>query len=402
MKIVSYRKPRRTRAFILTSDFCLLTPVFCLLTSLPLSAEKWQVAYFYDKDKSSLVINDLQFPSAARGVAAGYLEDKGISKPVTLTTDDSGAHWTVSKLKEVPISLFFLNDKLGWMVTPQGIWRTIDAGREWHELPRSPKLLMKVYFVDEARGFAVGAHKLAYQTEDGGKTWEPIAAAAEPHTDPEYTVYNNITFVNGKTGMIDGFSAPPRGRDSGKPDWLDAQDTTARREWPHLSIMLDTRDGGKTWKPSTASMFGRITRGSFLPDGRGLGLIEFTDTFKWPSEVHLIDGTTGKSSIVYNATDRAITDVLLQPSGTGYLAGVEVVGKLQHTPIPRKLKILRGEDLSDWQEMDVDYRATAVRAMLRAAGNGSLWVATDTGMILKLAEEWGRPPGLRPGYTPAR
>jgi hypothetical protein len=363
----------------------ILTSVFCLLTSA-LSAAKWQLSYFYDKDNSSLVINDLQFPSPARGVAAGYLEDKGDSKPVSVTTDDGGAHWTISKLKHVPISLFFLNDELGWMVTPDGIWQTADAGRDWRELPKSPKLLLKVYFLSEARGFAIGAHKLAYQTEDGGKTWDPIAAAAEPHTDPEYTVYNDITFVNDKTGLINGFSAPPRAGDSGKPDWLDPEDTTARREWPHLSIMLDTRDGGKTWQPSTASMFGRITRGSFLPDGRGLGLIEFTDTFKWPSEVHLIDGTTGQSGIVYNATDRAITDVLLLPSGTGYLAGVEVAGKLQHTQIPRKLKILRSEDLSGWQEMDVDYRATAVRAMLRAAGDGSLWVATDTGMILKLAE----------------
>ena len=99
----------------------------------------------------------------------------------------------------------------------------------------------------KSRGFAIGAHKLAYQTADGGKTWEPIAAAAEPQTDPEYTVYNNITFVTAKTGMIGGFSAPPRPGEDGKPDWLDAQDTSARREWPHLSIMLDTRDGGKTW-----------------------------------------------------------------------------------------------------------------------------------------------------------
>jgi len=385
MKTVS---GRCSRSGILTSDSCLLTSAFWLLTSaIPaFCAAKWQVSYLYDKDNSSLVINDLQFPSPARGVAAGYLDEKGNSKPVTVTTTDGGAHWTVSKVKEVPVSLFFLNDKLGWMITPQGIWRTVDGGHEWHDIPKSPKLLMKVYFVDAARGFAIGAHKLAYQTEDGGKTWSPIAAAADPNTDPEYTVYNNITFVNAKTGLINGFSAPPRAGDSGKPDWLDAQDTTARREWPHLSIMLDTRDGGKTWKPSTASMFGRITRGSFLPDGRGLGLIEFTDTFKWPSEVHLVDGTTGKSSIVYNATDRAITDVLLLPSGTGYLAGVEVLGRLQHTPIPRKLKILRSENLSDWQEMDVDYRATAVRAMLRAAGDGSLWVAADTGMILKLVE----------------
>jgi hypothetical protein len=380
VKTAPNRHPHRPRRSILTSVFWLLTSVSLL------SAEKWQVSYFYDKDNSSLVINDLQFPSPARGVAAGYLEEKGDSKPVTVTTDDGGAHWTVSRLKQVPISLFFLNDKLGWMVTPEGIWRTLDAGREWHELPKSPKLLMKVYFLDESRGFAVGAHKLAYQTGDGGKTWEPIAAAADPHTDPEYTVYNNITFASATAGLITGFSAPPRGGDSGEPNWLSAKDPAARREWPHLSIALDTRDGGKTWNPSTVSMFGRITRGSFLPDGRGLGLIEFTDTFKWPSEVRLLDGTTDKGRIVYNATDRVITDVLLRPPGTAYLAGVEVVGKLQHTPIPRKLKILKSANLSDWQEMHVDYRATAVRAMLRSSSDGTLWVATDAGMILKLAQ----------------
>src|ERR1035441_4152187 len=378
-RVLDCHHTRAGNPAILSSDSCLLTSTFLLLLILAapaLCAGKWQVAYFYDKEGSSLVINDLQFPSPARGIAAGYLEEKGGSKPVSVTTDDGGAQWTVSKLKQVPISLFFLNDKLGWMVTPEGIWRTIDAGREWRELPKSPKLLMKVYFVDEARGFAIGAHKLAYQTGDGGKTWEPIAAAEEPHTDPEYTVYNNITFVNGKTGMIDGFSAPPRGRDSGKPDWLDAQDTTARREWPHLSIMLDTRDGGKTWKPSTASMFGRITRGSFLPDGRGLGLIEFTDTFKWPSEVHLIDGTTGKSSIVYNATDRAITDVLLQPSGTGYLAGVEVV-----------------EYVSDLQLPDgcaVQARRSVIFARFRFwTGNRSLTVAAPVGV--RRSSDWGAP-----------
>jgi hypothetical protein len=380
MKTVSHRHPRRSRTAILAFSACLLT------STAALSAEKWRVSYFYDKDNSSLVINDLQFPSAKRGVAAGYLDDKGNAKPVAIATDDGGEHWTVSKLKAVPISLFFLNDKLGWMVTPEGIWRTMDAGREWHEIPKSPKLLVKIYFLDEARGFAVGTQKLAFQTADGGKTWEPIAAAAEPHTDPEYTVYNDISFVNGKTGLIGGFSAPPRAGDSGRPDWLDPQDAARRREWPHLSIMLDTRDGGATWKSSTASMFGRITSTRFLPDGRGIGLIEFTDNFRWPSEAHLLDGATGKSDIVYNAPDRAITDALLLPSGTAYLAGVEVTGNLQHTPIPRKLVVLRSEDLTDWQEMDVDYRATAVRAMLRTAGDGSLWVATDAGMILKLAQ----------------
>lgn len=348
-----------------------------------LFAGKWQISYFYDSGKASLVINDLQFCSANRGIAAGYMDEGGKSKPVTVVTDDGGANWTVTHVKDIPISLFFLNARLGWMVTPNGLFETNDAGHEWRELPKSPKLLMKVYFVDEERGFAIGAHKLAYQTEDAGKTWQPIAAAADPHTDPEHTVYNNITFVSAKAGMIDGFSLPPRAGDDGRPDWLDAQSSVGRREWPHLSIMLDTHDGGKTWTPSTASMFGHITRTMFLPSGTGLGLIEFTDTFKWPSEVHRIDAVTGKSDRVYNSPDRDITDILLQPSGTGYLAGVEVQGRLQHSPIPRKVVVLKSMNLTDWEEMDVDYRATAVRAMLRPASDGSLWLATDTGMILK-------------------
>jgi Photosynthesis system II assembly factor YCF48 len=351
-----------------------------------LCAEKWRVQYFYDKNHSSLVINDLVFPSPSHGVAVGHIDENNDSRPVSIVTDDGGANWTIKSLKQMPISLFFLDDSLGWMVTPKGIWRTEEGGRSWRELPKSPKLQILVRFLDEQHGFAVGTNKSAYQTVDGGKTWEPIAAAEEPKTNPEFTVYNNITFANATSGFINGYSARPR-RDDQKPAWLDAdaEDGTARREWPHMSIMLNTHDGGKTWTPSTVSMFGRITRAMFLPDGSGLGLIEFTDTFKWPSEVHRLSSGTGKSDIVYNAKDRDITDVLLQPRGA-YLAGVEVVGRLQHTPIPRKVKILKSTDLANWEEMDVDYHADATRAMLRAASDGTLWVATDTGMILKLAE----------------
>jgi len=360
--------------------------VAAALRPAPPQAAQWKIAYFYDKEDSSLVINDLRFPSATRGVAVGYLEEKGRSKPVSVSTDDGGLHWTVSKLKDVPISLFFLDANTGWMVTPQHIWETADAGRTWRELHKSPKLLMKVYFLDASHGFAVGAHKLAYRTDDGGKTWQPIPAADSPHTNPEDTVYNNISFINSHTGLIDGFAAAPHGRDSDRPDWLDPREAFTRQERPHLSIALSTDDGGRTWTSSTASMFGHITRAVFLPSGRGLGLVEFTHTFKWPSEVQLIDEAAGKSKIVYNAPDRAITDVLLLRSGTAYLAGVAVEGRLQHSPIPNKLVVLQSTDLTSWHEMAVDYRAVAVRAMLRAAPGGALWVATDTGMILKLAE----------------
>jgi hypothetical protein len=354
-----------------------------ILAGHAMAAEQWRMQYFYDQDRSSLVINDLQFPSPTRGVAVGYLEEKNKSKPVSVITVDGGAHWAVSPIKDTPVSLSFLNDSLGWMVAPRGLWQTPDGGKTWRKLDKSPEGLITVFFLDPNHGFAVGTRKSAYETKDGAKTWQPIAAAAEPHTNPEYTAYNCIAFATPKVGLISGYSQPPRA-DQERPDWLDPQQATRRREWPHMSIMLDTKDGGATWKPSTTSMFGRISRVSFLPDGRGLGLLEFTENFEWPSEVLRLDGSTGKSASVYKAKDVTVTDLLLLPSGTAYLAGVEVVGKLQHSPIPSKLKILKSDDLVNWQPMDVDYRAVAVRAMLRAAGDGTLWVATDTGMILKL------------------
>src|ERR1700691_3937557 len=112
-------------------------------------AEKWRVQYFYDKNHSSLAINDLAFPSPSHGVAVGHLDEKGNSPPGSVITDDGGAHWTIKPLKEVPISLFFLDDSLGWMVTPKGIWQTEEGGRSWRELSKSPKLLILVRFLDE-------------------------------------------------------------------------------------------------------------------------------------------------------------------------------------------------------------------------------------------------------------
>jgi Photosynthesis system II assembly factor YCF48 len=355
-----------------------------MLLALPARCtQKWRIQYFYDQEDSSLVINDLQFLSSSHGVAVGYLDEKGKSKPVSVSTTDGGGHWAIARLHDLPISIFFLNDHLGWMVTPKDIWQTRDGAATWRKIRHSPDKLIQVYFVDEQHGFAVGAHKAAYQTQDGGQTWQRIAAAAEPDTKPEHTAYNCIAFINARNGVITGFSEPP---EASRPEWLEPEEASRRREAPHITITLDTHDGGKTWSPSTSSVFGHITRALFLPDGRGLGLMQFTGTFQWTSEVLRLDALTGKSTSVYQAKDREITDVLLLPSGTAYLAGVEVVGRLPHSPIPQKLEILKGEDFSHWQDMEVDYRANATRALLRAAPGGTVWAATDTGMILKLSE----------------
>jgi hypothetical protein len=95
---------------------------------------------------------------------------------------------------------------------------------------------------------------------------------------------------------------------------------------------------------------------------------------------------TGKSERVFREKDRAVTGLLIDQLHTGYLAAIECSSTLHRSPIPGKLHILRSTGFKRWSEMRVDYRAVAHRATLTAAGP-HVWVATDTGMILKLQNE---------------
>ena len=350
------------------------------------ATERWRVLYFYDELDSSLVINDFKFLTAKHGVAAGFLIDKnGKIKPTALTSDDGGQHWRFVPIKDVPLSLFFYGDNRGWLVGDDSLWRTEDGGRTWQKLVKMPDV-ERVCFISPEHGWAAGEQKKVWETVDGGKTWKELAAAAQPDSSPERTVYNWMDFASPDVGIITGWTPPPSATRSGVPEWVNpARSSSLRREVPQVSIFLQTRDGGKTWDATTGSLFGHVTRVRLSLNGFGLGVIEFSKTFEWPSEVFRIDWTTGKSERIYREKNRLITDVALPPTGPSYLAGIEKLDRLTDSPVPGKLKVLRSEDLANWQEMDVDYRATAHHAMISALDDRNIWIATDTGMILKLA-----------------
>jgi hypothetical protein len=349
-------------------------------------AESWKVQYFYDHDRETFVLDDLKCPAARRCVAVGGIEpDKGNIRPTAVVTSDGGAHWALVPLKEAPLSLFMLDDSTGWYVGPKNLWKTVEGGRSWEKAGKLQPGILRVWFLDAMHGFAVGTHKTALETTDGGAEWKPLAAAAGPKTREDYTTYSWIEFADARNGLISGYSRPPRrGEDAALPDWVNAQRAVERREWPAVSITLDTHDGGKSWKPTTASLFGQISRVRLSPGGVGLGLIAFSQNFEWPSEVFRVDWKSGKSGRVYRDHNRRITDVAVVSDTLAYLAGTEIPGKLQQTPIPGKLKMYKSADLENWTEMEADYRATASVALLAAPDQDNVWVATDTGMILKL------------------
>ena len=358
------------------------------LAALPASpAERWRMQYFHDADDSQLVIADLQFPTPQRGMAVGYLLEHGRRKPAGLVTTNGGQTWTAVQVPKPAVSAFFLNESLGWLITEDGtVWRTTEFGRDWVALKRLRGVL-RVYFRDNVHGWAVGARKSIWETSDGGKEWRLLPAADQPKSTRDYTVYSCIAFANPTDGLIVGWSKPPRQslRRYSVPDWLDPE--RRPREWPSMILLLQTRDGGARWTVSESSIFGRVTRLRLSPDGRGLGVLEFLDAFDYPSEVVRLDLRTGKSTRAFRRRDRVVTDVALPATGPAYLATIEAAGSLARTPVPGKLKLYRSDNLSEWQEIEVDYRAVAGRAILAAPDAASVWVATDTGMILKLVSD---------------
>ena len=360
--------------------------VFLMLAAaLVLGAEeRWDIQYSYRTVDSTLTINDMAFPSATHGVVCGYAEDRrGKQRSLVLLTSDGGAHWAETPVRETGLSLFFLDDSLGWMVTDNGIWRTTESGRNWVKT-KAPAGLLRVWFLDRQHGFAAGLEKRVLETHDGGETWTPVGITGDVKSDPTFTTFGEISF-SGKRGIISGWNIPPR---RGGPDWMEPERAGRNREVPGYSVMLETGDGGATWVKSEASIFGQATRISLSSQGTALGLLEFKDEFPYPSEVYRVNAHTGESTRSYRTKECAITDVrVFDGSNRALIVGYETKGSIYHSPIPGKLKVLTSKDLENWTEMTVDYRAVAHRALIAGPDEQHVWVATDTGSILKLITE---------------
>jgi hypothetical protein len=360
-------------------------------------AQRWTIQYFYDEPRAELTIADLAFPTAQRGVAVGWTQERDRKpKPVSLTTSDGGEHWALAPLQDLPRSLFFLNPSTGWMVTEDAIWFTEDGGSAWRKISDAGKpdkklkpappggLILRVWFLDAQHGYAAGYQKTVLETSDGGHTWKALPDAAKPPGDEAFTAYSQIGF-DGPVGLIVGVSIPPR-RDLGPfPSWMEPERASKQRERPTQTLLLETLDRGGSWAPKNAPLLGLITALRMAgPDA--LDVFSYGPSSEWPSEVYRLDLAKGTSASVFREKDRKVTDVALFAGRTAFLAAVEPTGRLNTAPIPGKVKILTSSDLTAWKEMPVDYRAQATTLVLAGPDPHHLWAGTDTGMILRLVE----------------
>lgn len=342
-------------------------------------AAEWNVRYFFDDARETLHFTALAFPSAMRGIAAGVIVDEeGKRKPrnVAVITADGGNTWSQIKLDDEPVSMFFLDDSTGWMVGQRGIWKTEESGRTWKRISRqSNGKLLKVWFLDAMHGFAVGREKTVLESFDGGKSWKKVKAAEEPTGNKKIALYSQISFMNSQIGLIVGSAIPPTTRGF----------NTRARQVPTMTLQLQTLDGGKTWKPTSAPLIGEVT-GLEMRGDTGLALFSFTRSFELLSEVYELQLRTGGSPSVFKGKDRRVTDMALFLD-RAYLVAVEPPPRAEEPAfLPGAIHVLVSEDFKDWKEMPVDYQASGAQPLIDGPDADHMFVATDSGMILRLEQ----------------
>jgi len=372
-------KPR----FLAKKSSAFLCVYLWLIPCSLLAAPRWSIQFLYDRADSNFAIEDLQCPTAQHCVAGGLIDDrKGHEQGAVVVSSDAGKHWSQYEVKERPISLFFLNDGLGWMVTDRGLWSTDEGGRAWTKI-YSRKGILQAWFLDSEHGYIGGLKGMVQETTDGGKTWTKLAAG-EQVPDAQSLNYELITF-QGPHGIIVG--AP----ESSTPALSNVEEPGERPERQNHAekkmALLETSDGGKNWRSGTFSFDGELSQLRISERGYVISLILYRDP-KYPVGSAVYETTLGSRDgrIIFAERDRAASDIALLSDGRAVLATVEPPGNSTQVPIPGKLKILESANLKVWKEMDVDYRAVAQRAVIAAPDAQNIWVATDTGAILKLVE----------------
>ncbi|MBU1114518.1 MAG: T9SS type A sorting domain-containing protein [Bacteroidetes bacterium] len=147
---------------------------------------------------------------------SGWFLGSGASEDFIIYTDDACETYEIQFAGDFS-SLYFLDENIGWVTSPDSIYSTIDGGLNWQTTGAIPSDFQKIHFVNDEIGYAI-KYYLIYKTTDGGLNWNII------YSKTGYR-YNSLFFINEDVGYFVGSK------------------TTGSQS----SIVLKTVDGGQNW-----------------------------------------------------------------------------------------------------------------------------------------------------------
>jgi photosystem II stability/assembly factor-like uncharacterized protein len=191
-----------------------------------------------------MYLSSMHMANETTGWGVGEPEDRGDLMGVTheqsiLHTTDGGSHWKVVKTGDFSLGTipFFLSAATAWIAINHHLIHTRNAGILWEEvaLPLTAgesAQITHLTFLDVRIGWLIAQiyHSSApsksapltvlYHTNDGGTNWKQLLRISEQNWDNRWG--KKITFLTATTG------------------WMTSG-----------SLLLVTRDGGRTWQPQT-------------------------------------------------------------------------------------------------------------------------------------------------------
>lgn len=152
-----------------------------------------------------------------------FKEEVRVVDSLLMRTNNGGENWSrvILPTKAELYHLDFVNDSKGWIVGAGGlILTTGDSGLNWTvQRSGTTKDLYNIDFHDANNGFAVGEDGVMLRTENGGANWE-IVKTAFPKT------FLRVDFADEKNGWIVGKKGTIlRSSDKGKT-WIKQESRT--------------------------------------------------------------------------------------------------------------------------------------------------------------------------------